>query len=67
MVLLDVQINERGLVDDISVSKSSGVASLDRAALETVRGWRFEPARRGGLPTTVVVTVPIRFEIRARQ
>ena len=67
LVLLEVHINQHGLVDDIAVSKSSGVASLDRAALETVRTWRFEPARRGGDPVPVVVSVPIRFVVRAAE
>jgi len=66
VVFLDVHLNPRGLVDDIAVLKSSGVASLDRAALETVRGWRFEPARRSGSPVSMSVTVPVRFEITGR-
>lgn len=66
-VLLEVRVNQRGLVDDVSVSKSSGVASLDQAALETVRSWRFEPARRGGRPAATVVIVPVRFVIRGLQ
>jgi len=64
LVLLRVRISQRGQVTTISVSKSSGVASLDRAALETVRTWRFEPARRGDKPVSIVVTVPIRFAIQ---
>jgi len=63
-VLLEVHIDQRGLVEHISLSKSSGVPSLDRAALETVRKWRFEPARRGGKPVSFVVIVPVRFVVR---
>ncbi len=66
LVLLKVQINEHGLVEAISVSESSGVASLDRAALQTVRTWRFEPARHGGVPVSSLVIVPIRFMFRDR-
>jgi len=62
-VLLEVRVDEHGLVGGISVSESSGVSSLDRAALETVRKWRFEPARRGGTPVASVVIVPIRFVV----
>lgn len=65
-VLLEVKINGRGLVEDVSVSKSSGFPALDQAALETVRDWRFEPARRRGVPVSMVVTVPIRFSIQDR-
>jgi len=62
-VLLKVHIDQHGRVEKISVAQSSGVASLDRAALETVRTWRFEPARRGGQAVATVVIVPIRFSI----
>jgi len=65
-VLLEAHLNERGLIEKLSISQSSGVASLDRAALETVRRWRFEPARRDGQPVPIVVTVPIRFSIERR-
>jgi protein TonB len=65
-VLLNVQVNERGLVDDVSVATSSGVPSLDEAAMRTVRNWRFEPARRGNTPVAAAVTVPIRFSIERR-
>jgi len=63
-VLLEVHIDERGLVEEIRVWQSSSVACLDKAALDTARSWRFEPARRGGQPVPIVVTVPIRFSIR---
>ena len=66
-VLLEVHVDEHGLVAGVSVSESSGVSSLDRAALETVRRWRFEPARRGGTPVASVVIVPIRFVLLAGQ
>ncbi len=65
-VLLQVHIDQRGRVEEISVAQSSGVASLDRAALETVRTWRFEPARRGGKAAASVVIVPVRFSIEQR-
>jgi len=62
-VLLQVHIDQRGQVEEISVAQSSGVPCLDRAALETVRKWRFEPARHGGKAVATVVIVPIRFSI----
>ncbi len=61
VVMLEVRISDRGLVEDISVSRSSGFPSLDQAALEGVRRWRFEPARLGDKPVPFVVTLPIRF------
>jgi protein TonB len=65
-VLLEVHVDAYGLVEEISIAKSSGSESLDRAALETVRSWLFRPAREGGKPIPMVVTVPVRFAIQRR-
>ncbi len=64
-VLLEVRVDERGDVASIRVSRSSGIDSLDRSALETVQRWKFLPARRGGRAVPFTVTVPIRFAIRS--
>jgi protein TonB len=64
MLILEVKVNTEGMVDSIRVVQSSGVDSLDESALSTVRKWRFEPARRGGLAVTATVNVPVRFRIR---
>jgi len=63
-VLLKVQLDAEGLVRHVSVARSSGFASLDQAALDTVRTWRFEPARLRGEPVPIEVTVPVRFTVR---
>jgi protein TonB len=65
-VILEVHITALGTVESLSVVQTSGVASLDQSALDTVRAWRFEPARRGGSPVSSVVNVPVRFELRLR-
>jgi protein TonB len=49
----------------MSVVRSAGHADLDEAAMEAVRKWRFEPARRGKDAVTVWVTLPVRFELRS--
>ncbi|MEO8165318.1 MAG: energy transducer TonB [Betaproteobacteria bacterium] len=64
-VLLEVRVDARGEVAEIRVSQSSGVPALDRAALETVKAWRFQPARQGGQAIAFTINVPIRFTIRA--
>lgn len=61
-VVLDVEVLASGSPGQIEVLKSSGHGVLDEAALKAVRGWRFIPARRGGLPTTAHVNVPISFD-----
>ena len=51
-----VQIDPRtGLVTSVSVKKSTGWATLDKAAIDALRRWRFTT------PTKPSVEVPIRF------
>ncbi len=59
-VVLSVLLSTDGRVTDISVTRSSGFARLDRAALDAVRGWRWSPLMRDGSPVMVrgVVTIP---------
>ena len=52
-----------GHVGQIAVSRSAGHVDLDRAAMDAVRTWRFEPARRGKEAVAVWVTLPVRFEL----
>jgi protein TonB len=64
-VVLEVRVNARGTVESLRVVESSGVDSLDQAALDAVRDWRFEPARLGGRAAEATVNVPVRFTIRS--
>jgi protein TonB len=64
-VVLKVLVESTGLVSSVAVHASSGSASLDDAALTTVRTWRFEPARRRGSSVAHEVLVPVRFMILA--
>ena len=63
-VLLSVKILANGAVGDLSVKKSSGHSILDRAALKTVKKWKFQPASLLGIPFTMWVDVPVRFELK---
>lgn len=62
-VKLDVLVDRQGRVAQIRVAQSSGYSILDRSALESVRRWRFEPARRSGRPIEMWVQVPVRFAL----
>jgi protein TonB len=66
VVVLRVAIGADGRVVSTRVHRTSGMASLDEAALEAVRRWRFVPARRRGVPVAREVAVPVRFAIRGR-
>lgn len=63
-VLLRAEINEHGLVDALTLHKSSGHTLLDDSALRAVREWKFYPARSDGFAVATAVIVPVRFSIR---
>src|SRR5690606_2777611 len=58
-VLLRVHVDARGEPGDIDLIDSSGSRSLDRAAIDAVRRWRFAPAMQGETPVEGAVQVPI--------
>jgi len=64
VVELKVQVSADGRVVDLSIAKSCGHKTLDRSALQTVRNWRFLPAKRNGQAVASDVIVPIRFQLR---
>lgn len=62
-VTLRVFVSPEGRADGIELKASSGSARLDEAALQTVRQWRFIPARQGNKPVGAWVIVPISFNL----
>lgn len=62
-VQLLVDISAKGDVESILVKQSSGFPRLDDIALNTVRLWRFVPARRGDVAVADSVVVPILFKL----
>lgn len=64
LVRLSVRVTAGGRAESLTLLSSSGYPLLDEAALRSVRTWRFEPARVGGIPIDSTVTVPIRFELQ---
>jgi protein TonB len=62
-VLLRVHVAPNGDPRDIDLVSSSGSHSLDRAAIDAVRRWRFAPAMRGESPVEGAVQVPIEFAL----
>jgi protein TonB len=62
-VLLRVHVDARGEPGEVDLVSSSGSRSLDRAASDAVRRWRFAPAMRGETPVDGVVQVPIDFSL----
>jgi protein TonB len=62
-VVLRVTVGIDGRAVRAAVHRSSGIASLDAAALAAVRSWRFAPARRGGVAVERDIAVPVRFTL----
>jgi len=63
MVLLAVEVLTDGRAGRIRIKKSSGYALLDQSALNAVRDWRFEPARKSSTPLAMTVDIPVRFSL----
>jgi len=63
-VLLRIEVGVDGSVERVEIAQSSGFASLDESAVETVRTrWRFVPAQRDGIAIESWCQVPIRFAL----
>jgi protein TonB len=64
-VLLRVFVMPDGQPTDVEVRESSGFPRLDQAAQESVRRWRFVPARQGDKGVSAWVLVPISYSLRS--
>lgn len=63
VVLLSAEILTDGSVGRVEMKKPSGHELLDRSALLAVKGWKFSPGKKMGIPVTMWVDVPVRFEL----
>lgn len=66
VVLLSAEVLPDGRVGNMKIRKSSGYAILDRSAMEAVKPWKFEPAKKSGNPFTVWVDLPIKFILHSQ-
>lgn len=65
VVLLEVRLDERGQQRALQIVRSSGVESLDEAALEAVAAWHFRPETEDGRAVPSRVQIPIEFALTA--
>lgn len=63
LVVVRVEIDERGWVASARIERSSGHVALDQAALHAVQAWRCTPPTRHGLPARGVALQPFNFSI----
>lgn len=61
-VLVRVEVDANGMPAGVALVQRSGSRDLDRAAMETVRRWRFQPAQREGRAVSGSVVIPIEFK-----
>lgn len=62
-VLVRVDVDTSGRAARVALEQRSGSRDLDRAALEAVRDWRFQPAQRDGQPVPGSLVIPIDFRL----
>jgi protein TonB len=62
IVIIEATIDVRGNVTAARVLKSH--ALLEAAALDAVRQWKFTPTLLNGVPTPIIMTVTVNFQLR---
>lgn len=65
VVLVEVRLDERGGLREMKLLRSSGIESLDEAAMNAVASWRFRPEVQDGEPVPSRVRIPIEFALTA--
>jgi protein TonB len=66
-VVLNVEVLAEGKAGEVKLHQSCGYDILDNAAMQTVKTWRFSPARRFGQPVTQWFLVPIKFSLEGNE
>ena len=62
-VILLIHVSPEGLASGVDVLKSSGHASLDRAARDAVAAWHFLPAVKDGQPIPFDMPMRVTFQL----
>jgi TonB family protein len=65
LVIVLALIGADGTTTNITIEKSSGWRELDRAAITTVREWRFTPETVDGVPVEGYARIPINYDFGA--
>ncbi|MDR4515149.1 energy transducer TonB [Nitrosomonas sp.] len=63
-LVLRVELDENGHIDEAQVVDSSGYARLDNAALEAVKNWQCRPSMRNGQPVRAIALQPFNFVLQ---
>ncbi len=65
-VVVRIEVGADGEPTAVSIVTRSGSRSLDRAALQAAKRWRFRPAQQNGRAVAAAVEVPIVFSLDGR-
>ena len=63
VVLVGAEILVNGHVGETVIRKSSGHTVLDQSAIQAVKTWKFEPAKKSGIPYKTWAELPVKFVI----
>ncbi|MBV9072743.1 MAG: energy transducer TonB [Acidobacteria bacterium] len=61
-VIVEALIDASGTPQHVKVARSLGYG-LDQSAIDCVQSWRFEPARKNGVPSEFSITVEVAFHL----
>lgn len=62
-VLLKVLIDNKGIVEEVQLAKSSGYSEFDSTAQQVVKKWEFNPTKKGNVEVYSWVLIPISFRL----
>ena len=62
-VLLSVVVGSDGKPKKVTVDRTSGSSLLDRAAVAAVKGWKFTPGTKNGVPQEAARQVAVGFKL----
>ena len=65
--VLKVRVDRGGRPSLVTVDRTSGFETLDRAAVRAMRRWEFHPARNGDRTVASWVKVPVSFQLEEDQ
>ena len=63
-VWLLLLVSKEGVVTQLKLKKTSGFDRLDQAALQAVKKWKFQPARKQGQPIDYWYELPLKFSLQ---
>lgn len=63
-VWLLLLVSKEGLVTQLKLKKTSGFDRLDQAALQAVKKWKFQPARKQGQAIDYWYELPLKFSLQ---